>query len=61
MDFEFPDENGKAYKSNRGKFKYSKELKIEILLEWNDKFKLQELCTIKGGKRLPKNEALSKV
>lgn len=54
MDFEFPDENGKAYKSNGGKFKYSKELKIEIPLEWSDKVKLQELCTIIRGKEASK-------
>jgi len=59
VNFEFPDENGKPYKSNGGKFKYSEKFKKEIPLEWDDSIQLQDLCSIKGGKRLPKNESLS--
>ena len=34
VDFEFPDEKGKPYKSSGGKMKYSKELEKNIPEEW---------------------------
>ncbi len=34
VQFDFPDENGKPYKSNGGKMVFSEELQIEIPLNW---------------------------
>jgi len=34
VDFEFPDENGKPYKSNGGEMVFSRELEREIPLDW---------------------------
>jgi type I restriction enzyme, S subunit len=34
VDFEFPDENGKPYKSNGNKFKYCSELETDIPINW---------------------------
>jgi type I restriction enzyme S subunit len=40
VEFEFPDENGKPYKSNGGELIWSEELKMEIPKGWsNDKLK----------------------
>ncbi len=58
VDFEFPDENGKPYKSNGGEMEFNKELDIEIPKGWQVN-NLVNLCDIKGGKRLPKGEALN--
>ena len=35
VQFDFPDEEGKPYKSSGGKMKYCEELQIEIPDEWN--------------------------
>lgn len=35
VQFDFPDEDGKPYKSSGGKMKYCEELQIEIPDEWN--------------------------
>lgn len=35
IDFEFPDENGKPYKSSGGEMEYNEELDVEIPKEWN--------------------------
>ncbi len=35
VDFEFPDENGKPYKSNGGEMVFNEELEKEIPLGWN--------------------------
>ena len=35
VDFEFPDENGKAYKSNGGEMEWCEELEKEIPVGWN--------------------------
>jgi len=35
VQFDFPDEGGKPYKSSGGKMKYCEELQIEIPDEWN--------------------------
>lgn len=37
VDFEFPDENGKPYKSNGGQMAWSEELKQNIPYEWHAK------------------------
>lgn len=58
VDFEFPDKNGKPYKSNGGEMEYNKLLDRDIPKGWEVK-NLGELCEIKGGKRLPKGEALN--
>jgi len=58
VDFEFPDENGKPYKSNGGKMEFNKDLEIEIPKGWEIK-KLLDFCEIKGGKRLPKGQELN--
>lgn len=34
IDFEFPDENGNSYKSNKGEFVYCEDLDIEIPKGW---------------------------
>ena len=34
VEFEFPDENGKQYKSNGGKMEWNEELEKEIPLDW---------------------------
>jgi len=58
VNFEFPDENGKPYKSNGSEMVYCDELNMEIPKEW-DVQNLVDLSTIKSGKRLPKGEVLS--
>lgn len=58
VDFEFPNENGEPYKTAGGEMELSKELEVEIPKGWEVKA-LIKLCDIKGGKRLPKGEALN--
>ncbi|MET3138200.1 type I restriction enzyme S subunit [Undibacterium sp. GrIS 1.2] len=58
VDFEFPDENGRPYKSSGGKLVPNKELEIEVPEKWNVN-KLSDFCEIKGGKRLPKGQELN--
>jgi len=58
VDFEFPNENGEPYKSAGGEMELSKELEVEIPKGWEVK-SLIKLCDTKGGKRLPKGEALN--
>ena len=43
VDFEFPDENGKPYKSNGGEMVWCEELEKEIPVEWELK-KIKEFC-----------------
>ena len=38
VDFEFPDENGKPYKSNGGEMELNKELEREIPKGWEVKY-----------------------
>lgn len=57
VDFEFPNENGKPYKSSGGKLVYNEELDKEVPEGWEVR-KLSNLGTIKGGKRLPSGESL---
>ena len=42
IEYEFPDQNGKPYKTNGGRFIYNKELNQEIPVEWKVK-KLKDL------------------
>lgn len=49
VQFDFPDANGKPYKSSGGKMVYNAVLKREIPEGWNIK-KLDELAEIKRGK-----------
>jgi len=53
VDFEFPDENGKAYKSNGGKMEFNEELEKEIPKGWiySD---LGKIATINAGGDKPK-------
>lgn len=43
IDFEFPDENGKSYKSNGGNMEYNIILDMEIPRGWEPK-KIEQLC-----------------
>lgn len=45
VQFDFPDENGKPYKSSGGKMVYNEELKREIPEGWDSK-KLKEILTV---------------
>lgn len=49
MQFDFPDQNGKPYKSSGGKMVYNPELKREIPEGWGVE-KLKYFLTIKNGK-----------
>jgi len=57
-DFEFPDENGKPYKSSGGEMVKCEELGKEIPKGWRLDF-LKNMSKIKGGKRLPKDDELN--
>lgn len=58
VDFEFPNEEGKPYKSSGGKMVWNEELGKEIPEGWERDF-LKNYCKIKGGKRLPKDNELN--
>lgn len=49
VQFDFPDENGKPYKSSDGKMVWNEKLKREIPKEWT-KCTLDYFLTIKNGK-----------
>lgn len=49
VQFDFPNENGKPYKSSGGKMVYNAELKREIPAGWKVCF-ANQLCSIKTGK-----------
>lgn len=49
IDFEFPDENGKPYKSNGGKMLFNEELEKEIPAEWEGKILGYYVSETKGG------------
>ena len=49
VQFDFPDQNGKPYKSSGGKMVYNPELKREIPERWGVE-KLSHFLTIKNGK-----------
>ena len=48
MEFEFPDENGKPYKSNGGEMIFNEELQQEIPLGWENK-PISDAGNIKAG------------
>jgi len=50
VQFDFPNEQGKPYKSSGGKMVYNKELKREIPLGWEVK-KIENFCRIFTGKK----------
>jgi type I restriction enzyme S subunit len=58
VDFEFPDENGKPYKSSGGKMVWNEELEKEIPPKW-EKFKINQLCNISSSKRIFESEYCS--
>ncbi len=45
VNFEFPDENGKPYKSNGGEMEYSDELNMEIPKGWLSE-NLEKVCSL---------------
>ncbi|MFM6670068.1 MAG: restriction endonuclease subunit S [Dolichospermum sp.] len=49
VQFDFPDENGKPYKSSGGKMVYNQELKREIPAGWEVKPLVEWICNDKGG------------
>jgi type I restriction enzyme S subunit len=53
VQFDFPDANGKPYKSSGGKMVYNEELKREIPEGWGVN-ELSEIATIKAGGDKPK-------
>lgn len=53
VQFDFPDTNGKPYKSTGGKMVWNAELKREIPEGWEVK-KIEEVSTIKAGGDKPK-------
>lgn len=48
LQFDFPDENGKPYKSSGGKMIYNKELKRDIPVGWDVK-ELGDICSFSNG------------
>lgn len=50
VQFDFPDEQGKPYKSSGGKMVYNQELKREIPAGWVVR-SVKDLCPIKTGKK----------
>ncbi|MFM6815165.1 MAG: hypothetical protein ACKPKB_02975, partial [Dolichospermum sp.] len=48
MQFDFPDENGKPYKSSGGKMVYNQELKREIPAGW-EVVKISKLIDVTDG------------
>ena len=57
VQFDFPDKNGKPYKSSGGKMVYNKELKRKIPEGWEVKELGQVLKTCLGGTPSTKNES----
>lgn len=53
VDFEFPDENGKPYKSNGGEMVYCDELEKEIPKGWGVK-ELRDICLVLNRGITPK-------
>lgn len=52
VDFEFPDEEGKPYKSNGGEMELIEELEMEVPKGWEVN-ELQKIITFKNGKTRP--------
>ena len=60
VDFEFPDENGKPYKSNNGQMIWCEELGKEIPECWELKRLEYEVSIIRGASPRPIDEFMSK-
>jgi len=54
VNFEFPDENGKPYKSNGGKMEYCDELDMEIPRGWIS-LNLEKVCSLITKGTTPQN------
>lgn len=54
VQFDFPDENGKPYKSSGGKMVYNKELKREIPYEWTSNHVGKLLVNDLSKQKVPK-------
>lgn len=54
VDFEFPNEEGKPYKSSGGEMFYNEELDKDIPIDW-DVVRCEEITTIKAGGDKPKS------
>ncbi len=48
VQFDFPDENGRPYKSSGGKMVWNEKLKREIPEKWTI-HQIQEICTVRRG------------
>lgn len=55
LQFDFPDENGKPYKSSGGKMVWNEKLKKEIPEGW-EVVKLEKLCSFSNGINYEKNK-----
>lgn len=55
LQFDFPNENGKPYKSSGGKMVWNEELKREIPEGWKS-VKLDKLCSFSNGINYDKNQ-----
>lgn len=58
MDFEFPDVNGKPYKSSGGEMEYCDELGMEIPRRWKYR-QIQDICDISSSRRIFQSEYVS--
>lgn len=56
VDFEFPDENGKAYKSNGGEMEFCEELEKEIPVGWEVKSVKDFSSEMKSGSTPSRDE-----
>ncbi|MDD2357786.1 MAG: restriction endonuclease subunit S [Thiovulaceae bacterium] len=59
VNFEFPDENGKPYKSNGGEMVYCEELEMEIPVGWSS-ISIKNISNLKYGKMLDSSKFLEK-
>jgi type I restriction enzyme S subunit len=55
VDFEFPDENGKPYKSSGGEMEYCEELEKDVPKGWEVR-SINSLCEITSSKRVFESE-----
>lgn len=55
LQFEFPNEDGKPYKSSGGKMVWNEELKREIPLNW-DVYEILSFCSWESASQPPKSE-----
>lgn len=59
VQFDFPDENGKPYKSSGGKMVYNQDLKREIPVGWEVKLLEEVLTIVRGSSPRPIDNFLS--